>query len=103
MLAGDPATKEGIDAHLAFLPKGQAIEWAALNLQTSILPLAEQTIGEAGHVQIGLGDYHYAELGAPGNSELVSRVVDVAKRPGRDIASLQEAREMRGLAAQPAA
>ena len=103
VLAGDPVTKEGIDANLAFLPKGQAIEWAALNLQTSILPLAEQIISEAGHVQIGLGDYHYAELGAPGNSELVSRVVDVAKRPGRDIASLQEAREMRGLAAQPAA
>ena len=77
MLAGDPATKEGIDPHLAFLPKGQAIEWAALNLQTSILPLAEQTIGEAGHVQIGLGDYHYAELGAPGNAKLVRRVVDV--------------------------
>ena len=55
MLAGDPVTKEGIDAHLAFLPKGQAIEWAALNLQTSILPLAEHIISEAGHVQIGLG------------------------------------------------
>ena len=60
MLAGDPVTKEGLDANLAFLPKGQAIGWAALNLQTSILPLAEQIISEAGHVQIGLGDHHYA-------------------------------------------
>lgn len=100
MLAGHPGTKDGLDSHLAFLPKGQAIEWAVLNLHGSILPLAEQIISEAGHVQIGLGDYHYAELGAPSNAELVRRVVDVAKRLGRDIASPQEAREMLGLAAR---
>ena len=50
-------------------------------------------------MQIGLGDYHYEELGAPGNAELIRRVVDVAKRLGREIASPQEFRAMLGLAA----
>lgn len=99
MLAGHPGTKEGLDSHLEFLPKGRAIEWAALNLHGSILPLAERIIGAEGHVQIGLGDYHYVELGAPGNAELIRRVVDVAKRLGREIASPQEVRSMLGLTA----
>ena len=97
MLAGHPATKEGLDAHLAFLPKGRSIAWAALNLHGSILPLVEQIISAEGHVQIGLGDYHYGELGAPSNAELIRRVVDIAKRLGREIASPQEVRAMLGL------
>jgi uncharacterized protein (DUF849 family) len=50
-------------------------------------------------VQIGLGDYHYGELGAPSNAELICRVVDIAKRLGREIASPQEVRAMLGLTA----
>lgn len=94
MLAGHPGTEEGLDSHLAFLPKDRAIEWAALNLHGSILPLAEKIIGGGGHVQIGLGDYHYAELGRPTNADLIRRIVEIAKHLGREVASPEEAREM---------
>ena len=39
MLADHPGTKEGLDLHLELLPEGRAIEWVALNLHGSILPL----------------------------------------------------------------
>ena len=98
MLAGHPGTEEGLDAHLAFLPRGgEAIEWAVLNLHGSMLDLAEKVIRDGGHVQIGIGDYHYAELGAPTNADLVRRVAEIARRVGRDIASPDEARAMLGL------
>ena len=96
MLAGHPGTQDGLDAHLAFLPQGEPIEWAVLNLHGSMLPLAERIIRDGGHIQIGIGDHHYAELGAPTNADLVSRIAEIAKRLGRDIASPDEAREMLG-------
>lgn len=98
MLAGHPGTDEGLEAHLAFLPEGAPIEWAVMNLHGSMLPLVERIIREGGHVQIGIGDYHYAELGAPTNADLVHRIAETAKRLGREIASPGEAREMLGLA-----
>ena len=97
MLAGHPGTQDGLDAHLAFLPRGEVIEWAVMNLHGSILPLAETIIRGGGHIQIGIGDYHYVELGAPTNADLVRRVVEIAGRLGRDIASPDETRFMLGL------
>ena len=58
-------------------------EWAVLNLHGSMLPLAERIIRDGAHIQIGIGDYHYAELGAPTNADLVSRIAEIAKRLGR--------------------
>lgn len=98
MLAGHPATAEGLDAHLAFLPQGAAIEWGVINLHGSILPLAEKIILAGGHIHIGIGDHHYEEEGVPTNAELVRRIVDIAHRLGREIASPKEARSMLGIA-----
>lgn len=100
MLAGHPGTEEGLDSHLAFLPEGETIEWAVLNLHGSMLPLAEKIIREGGHVQIGIGDYHYAELGAPTNADLICRTIEIAKQLGREVASPDEAREMLGVVDQ---
>jgi uncharacterized protein (DUF849 family) len=97
MLAGHPGTLEGLDAHLAFLPKGHQCEWAVMNLHGSILPLVEKIAQANGHIQIGIGDYHYEELGRPTNAELVHMVVKIATCFGRDIATPQEARAMLGL------
>ena len=39
---------------------------------------------------IGIGDYHYKELGAPKNAELIKRAADMAREVDREIASPDE-------------
>ena len=97
MLAGHPGTVEGIETHLAFLPDRGPYRWAVMNLHGSMLPLAETVIRSGGHVQLGIGDYHYRELGAPTNADLVREVVRLAHTCGREVATPQEARHILGL------
>lgn len=96
ILSGHPATPAGLDAHLAFLPRGRA-EWAIMSLGESLLPLAETVIRAGGHLQIGIGDHPYAEIGAPTNAELIRAVVEIARGVGRAVATPDEARTLLGL------
>jgi 3-keto-5-aminohexanoate cleavage enzyme len=61
--------------------------------------LAELSIKNGGHVRVGLEDNIYLENGilAKGNKELVEKVVLIAKRYGREIASPNEARAILGI------
>lgn len=56
--------------------------------------LAELAIKQGGHVRVGLEDNIYLEKGilAKSNAELVEKVVKMAKREGREIATPQETR-----------
>ena len=58
--------------------------------------LAELAIMYGGHVRVGLEDNIYIEKGvlAEGNADLVRKVVELAKRYGREIASPEEARRI---------
>jgi 3-keto-5-aminohexanoate cleavage enzyme len=58
--------------------------------------LAELSIKHGGHVRIGLEDNLYLEKGvlAKSNRELVSKVVEIAKKYQREIATPQEARKI---------
>lgn len=102
MLAGHPGTAEGVQTHLEFLPDRKIYRWAVMNLHGSMLPLAESTIRQGGHVQLGLGDYPYPELGAPTNADLVREVARIAHACGRGIATPEEARQILGLSSTPA-
>jgi 3-keto-5-aminohexanoate cleavage enzyme len=57
-------------------------------------PLAELSIKHGGHVRVGLEDNLYLEKGvlAKDNADLVKKVVEIAKKYGREIASPDEAR-----------
>lgn len=59
-------------------------------------PLAELAIQSGGHVRVGLEDNLYLEKGvlAASNAELVTKVVQIAKKYGRVIASPCEARRL---------
>jgi uncharacterized protein (DUF849 family) len=48
-------------------------------------------------MRIGIGDYHYGDLGAPTNAALVERVVAMAGAQGREPASPNEARTLKGI------
>ncbi len=62
-------------------------------------PLAELSILNGGHVRVGLEDNIYLEKGvlAKGNKELVEKVVLMAKRNNREIATPDEARKILGI------
>ncbi len=59
-------------------------------------PLAELSIIHGGHVRVGLEDNIYIDKGvkAKGNSDLVRKVVELAKKHNREIASPSEARKI---------
>ena len=54
-------------------------------------------MGMGGHARVGIGDHHYAELGAPTNADLVERVVRMARAIGREPATPDEARRIWGI------
>ena len=87
LIAGHPCTRAGLDAYLAFLPKAECA-WAVACYGANVLELAEVAIERGGHVALGLGDYHYGELGdgTPSNAEVVAAVADMARRKGRKLA-----------------
>jgi 3-keto-5-aminohexanoate cleavage enzyme len=95
--AAHPATIQGLDAQLAFLPSDRDYEWFVSAYRGSILAVAEEAIRRGGHVSIGVGDHHYEHLDFPTNAELVRHVAELAERLGRDVASPTEARELLGL------
>ena len=61
--------------------------------------LAELAIRYGGHIRVGLEDNIYLEKGllAKGNKELVEKVVSLAKKYNREIATPKEAREILGM------
>jgi len=96
-IGGHPGTARGLQALIDFLPEGVPVEWTVCNYGGNLLPLVAQAISQGGHVSIGLGDYHYNELGTPTNAELVGRVADIARSLGREVADPQEARRILGI------
>jgi uncharacterized protein (DUF849 family) len=94
ILGGHPGTIRGLLAHLEFLPRRWRIQWSVCNKIGNLYGPAAAAIEMGGHVAIGLGDYLYPELGAPGNGEVIRRVADLARAMGREIATPAEARAM---------
>ncbi len=95
VLAGHPGTPEGLRAHLDMLPPADgSLHWAACNFGGDLLGVTPMIIERGGHVSIGLGDYHYDEIGRPSNAELVARVADMARAAGREVATPDDVREM---------
>ncbi len=96
-IGGHPGTAKGLQALIDFVPDDVPVEWTVCNYGGNLLPLVTQAITQGGHIAIGLGDYHYNELGTPTNAELVARVADLARVCGREVATPSEARTILGM------
>lgn len=96
-IGAHPASIDGLNAHLMFLPHDKNIVWTVISKGASLLPAAKISITRGGHVSIGLGDYAYPELGMPTNADLVREVVKIAKEAGRGIATPKEAKVIMGI------
>ena len=96
-IGAHPASIDGLNAHLMFLPPDKNIVWSVISKGASLLPAAKISILRGGHVSIGLGDYAYPELGMPTNADLVREVVKIANEVGRGIATPEEAKVILGI------
>ena len=96
LLSTNPATPAGLDALLPFVPEVDGA-WSLMNGGGSVLPLAEQAMGAALGISVGLGDHPHPDLGSPTNADLVSLVADRATALGHRLAGPNEARELLGL------
>lgn len=96
-IGAHPATPEGLQAHLAFLPADKDIAWSVLSKGASLLKAAPVILERGGHFSIGLGDYAYPELGMPTNADLVREVVKMAAAAGRSPATPADTRAMLGM------
>ncbi len=96
LLATHPGTVRGLQALVDFLPAGMRGEWSVLSVGGSLLPLVQAAVEAGGHLALGLGDYHYRELGTPTNAELVAEVVGILRSLGRRPATPGEVRAALG-------
>jgi 3-keto-5-aminohexanoate cleavage enzyme len=73
--------------------------WTVAGLGKFQLPLSAHAITMGGHVRVGIEDNIYYRKGeiAKSNTQLVERVVRIAKELDRPIATVKQAREMLGL------
>jgi uncharacterized protein (DUF849 family) len=97
LLAGHPGTIKGLEAFLEFIPKGVKWNWSVLCVGGNLFAVAAAAMERGGHISIGLGDYPYPEMELPTNARLVSRIAQLARDMGREVATPEESRRMLGL------
>ena len=95
---GHPATIQGLQALVDFIPEGADWRWMVSTIGANPFPIYAYAIAKGGHVAVGLGDHPYPEFGHPTNAGLVERVVQLAGSMGREIASAAETRRLFELA-----
>lgn len=96
-ITGHPGTAAGLEALTRFLPEGRRLEWASNVVGGDLLKLTTLSAECGGHIAPGIGDYPYRELGSPSNEAVVSMAVAMARKAGREVASVQDTRELLGL------
>ena len=96
-ITGHPGTPAGLEAHLRFLPKNRRLEWASNVVGGDLLKLTAMSAERGGHIAPGIGDYAYRELGCPTNEQVVSMAAAGARKAGREIASVEDTRELLGF------
>jgi len=79
------------------MPENSA--WSACGLGKYEVSVATAAVLLGGHARVGMEDNVYYSKGvlAKSNAELVARVARIAKELGREVATVDEAREMLGL------
>jgi 3-keto-5-aminohexanoate cleavage enzyme len=90
---GIPATADNLLHLVRLLPQGST--WSVAGVGRAQLPMAALGVVLGGHVRVGLEDniyYRKGELAT--NTQLVARVVRIARELEREVATPEEAREI---------
>jgi 3-keto-5-aminohexanoate cleavage enzyme len=96
--SGVPATIAQVEHLRRLLPDGSP--WSVCAIGRAQLPLNTYCLIAGGHVRTGLEDnLHYTRGELATNADLVARVVRLAGELGREVASVEQARELLRLPA----
>jgi uncharacterized protein (DUF849 family) len=70
--------------------------WYAFSISTNHFTMATASMIMGGHVRVGFEDNSYIKKGtlATSNAQIVSKVVEIAKLMGKEVASAKEARQI---------
>ncbi len=92
---GAPATPATLQAMVAEVPDGTRWTVTAVGRHQTRMLVMAMLLGAAG-IRVGFEDNVYRARGclARSNAELVTQVADIARRIGRRVATLREAREL---------
>jgi 3-keto-5-aminohexanoate cleavage enzyme len=96
-----PAWPGALEFLRSVLPEGST--WGAAGIGRSHVPVVEEATRLGGHVRTGFEDVRWFAAGelARSNSQLVERVVAIARKAGRSIADPAQAREILRLESPP--
>jgi 3-keto-5-aminohexanoate cleavage enzyme len=94
---GIPATPKSLIHLLDYLPERST--WSVIGIGRAHLPICMMGLILDGHIRVGMEDNIYYRKGelAKSNSQLVERIVRIAKEYGREVATPQEARKILGV------
>jgi uncharacterized protein (DUF849 family) len=94
---GIQATVRNFVAMYENLPEGAI--FAGFGIGAAEFPMITQCLLLGGHLRVGMEDNLYISKGVltRGNGELVERAVEIARALGKEIASVNEAKEILGL------
>ena len=94
---GIPATPKSLIHLLDYLPERST--WSVIGIGRAHLPICMMGLILDGHIRVGMEDNIYYRKGelAKSNSQLVERIVRIAKEYGREVATPKEARKILGV------
>ena len=94
---GIPATPKNAALMAESLPKG--VTWSIFGVGRTQFPMVAMGVMLGGHVRVGMEDNIYLSKGVltKGNGELVRHAVQIVRSLGKDVASVEEARELLSL------
>lgn len=95
---GIPATPKNALAMAEALPRNGT--WSIFGVGRTQFPMVAMGVLLGGHVRVGMEDNLYLSKGvlANSNAELVRRTVEIIRSLGKDVASVEETREILSLA-----
>ena len=93
VLGGIPGTTRHLVQQVDTLPPGA--HWQVIGIGARQWPLAAAAVSMGGNLRVGLEDNLYVAPGqlARSNGELVARAAELVRLVGREVASVEEARE----------
>ncbi len=97
VLGGIPGTMRHLVNQVDTLPSGS--HWQVIGIGLNQWPLVASALAMGGNVRVGLEDNFYVEEGrmAKSNAELVEKAARLVRDEGRQVASVEQARQILGL------
>ena len=101
VLGGIPGTTRNLVHQVGSLPPDS--HWQVIGIGLNQWPLLAAAITMGGNIRVGLEDNFYLHEGdmARSNGDLVEKAVSMARELGREVASIDEARQQLRLPAEP--